>query len=292
MRKLLNIILTLTISLCFSQTKEQLLLSIIKVDRVDSNCIGFGCKKSKQYENFEKLKAIISEQELVELTNHNNSTVRTYASKALINSDPNFALKLLKNELDNNKTVRTFEGCIIDVQKTSSIIYHEYWNKIRIEAIRKTNVNNYEENLAMKKKLESDFVMEKLDSLIIHYVKEVDWILYNRVFENRKHKDSYLPRIEELAFIKNNACAFDYIKTHYSDQYSEKLEKYLTTDFPTAKFKKGNEVFYLHSFIKILLESKDEKYKKIAIDKLKANSVWKERSGWFKTTLRNHGIVL
>ena len=292
MKKLLTLILSLTISFCFSQTKEELLLSIIKVDRVESNCIGYGCVKSKQYESFEKLIAIISKQELVELSNHNNSTVRTYASKALIKSNPNLASKLLQNELDNNKTVVTFEGCLINVKKTSSIIYHEYWNKIRIEAIRKTNGNNYEQDLAVKKKLTSDFIMEKLDSIVIHSGKEVDWFLYNRAFKNRKHKDSYLPRIEELAFIKNNACAFDYIKKYYSNKYLEKLDKYLTTDFPIAKFKKGNDVFYLHSYILILLESKNEKYKKIAIEKLRTDDIWKEKLGWFKTTLRKHGIEL
>lgn len=292
MKKLLTILFILTISLCFSQTKEQLIRSIINVNRVESNCIGYGCVKSKQYANFEKLKEKLSQQELVELSKHRNSTIRTYASKAIIQSIPNFATTLLLNELENNKTVKTFDGCIIDVQTTSSIIYHEYWNKIRIEAIRETKGNNYEEDLAMKKRLASDYIMEKLDSIIIHSDKKVDWILYDRTFENRKHNENYLTRIEELAFNKNNSYAFEYLKKYYPIEYSEKIEKYLTTDFLKADFKTENDVFYLYSFIKILLESNNENYKNIAIEKLKSNDIWKEKSGWFNNTLEKYGIEL
>ena len=48
--------------------------------------------------------------------------------------------------------VETFDGCTIDVEPISSIIYHEYWNKIRIEASR-IKGNNYEQGLAIQKAL-------------------------------------------------------------------------------------------------------------------------------------------
>ena len=292
MKKLLTIFFISTIGFCFSQTKEELIRSIISVNRVESNCVGYGCVKSKQYENFEKLKKKLSDQELVQLSNHRNSTIRIYASKALIQTIPNLTSTLLLNELENNKAVKTFDGCIIDVQKTSSIIYHEYWNKIRIEAIREINGNNYEEDLAMREKVASDFIMEKLDSIIIHSEKEVDWLLYNRAFENRKHKDNYLPRIKKLAFSKNNAYAFEYLKKHYTSQYTKELENYLKNDFPKAKFQNENEVFYLHLFIDILLESKNDSFKQIAIDKLKSEEIWKKHKGWFNATMKKNGIEL
>ena len=195
-------------------------------------------------------------------------------------------------ELQKNEMVETFEGCIMDVEPISSIIYHEYWNKIRIEAFQKVNGNNYEQDLAMKKTLATDLIMEKLDSIIIYSNKEIYWLLYNRTFENRKHKDSYLPRIEELAFVKNNSYAFEYLAKFYNSEYSEKLDNYLTTDFPKAKFQTENEVFYLHSFIETLLESKNEEFKIIAINKLRTDQVWKKHKGWFNTTLKKHGIEL
>ena len=55
--------------------------------------------------------------------------------------------------------VETFDGCIIDVEPISSIIYHEYWNKIRIEASR-IKGNNYEQGLAIQKALATDLTIK------------------------------------------------------------------------------------------------------------------------------------
>jgi hypothetical protein len=292
MKKLLTIIFSLTISLCFSQTKEQLIDSIIKVNRVESDCVGIGCMVSPQYTRFQKLKKKLTDKELIELSKHLNPTIRTYASKELIQSEKGNVPELLSAELEKNEMVETFEGCIMDKEPISSIIYHEYLNKIRIKTSKKIKGNNYEQDLAMQKALATDLTMEKLDSLIIYSEKEVDWLLYDRAFENRKHKDSYLPRIEKLAFSRNNAYAYDYLKKYYSSEYSEKLENYLRADFPKAKFQTENEVFYLHSFIETLLESKNEEFKQIAINKLRTEEVWKKHKGWFNTTLKKHGIEL
>lgn len=292
MKKLLTIIFSLIISLCFSQTKEQLIDSIIKVNRVESDCVGNGCRVSPQYTRFQELKKKLSDQELTELSKHKNPTIRTYASIELIQSGKGNVPELLSSELQNNELVETFEGCIIEMDPVSSVIYHEYWNKIRIEASSKIKGNNYEQDLAIKKILATDVVMEKLDSIIIYSDKEVYWLLYSRAFENRKHKDNYLPRIEELAFNKNNSYAFEYLEKYYKSEYSKKLENYLRNDFPKAKFQTENEVFYLHSFIETLLESKNEEFKKIAINKLRTNEVWKDHKGWFNTTFRKYGIEL
>lgn len=292
MKRLLLIIFSFIISFCSSQTKKQLIDSIIKVNIVESNCIGYGCMPSTQYKRFQNLKQKLTQKELSELLKHDNPTIRTYTSIEFIQSGKGNLPEMLSTELQKNEMVETFEGCIIDIEPISSIIYHEYWNKIRIKASRKVNGNNYEQDLAMKKALATDLIIEKLDSVIIYSKKEIYWLLYNRTFENRKHKKSYLPRIKELAFKENNAYAFDYLKKHYYSEYSNELENYLKNDFPNAKFKTDNEVFNLHSFIKILLESKNDDYKNITIEKLKTNQSWKKHKGWFNTTLKKHGIEL
>lgn len=292
MKKLLTILFSLTISVGFSQTKQQLIDSIIKVNRVESDCVGYGCVVSPQYRRFQKLKEKLTDKELLELSKHNNPTIRTYASIELIQSDKGNIPEMLSIELQRNEMVETFEGCIMGTDPISSMIYHEYWNKIRIEASQKIKGNNYKQELAMKKALATDLIMEKLDSVIIHSDKEVYWLLYSRAFENRKHKDKYLPRIEQLALNRDNSYAFEYLMKYYQSEYSEKLENYLRADFPNAQFQTENEVFYLHSFIEILLESKNENFKQIAIDKLKTEEIWKKHKGWFKTTLRKHGIAL
>lgn len=292
MKKLLSILYSLIISVCFSQTKEQLIDSIIKVNRVDSDCVGIGCMVSPQYTRFQKLKEKLSDKELTELSKHENPTIRTYALIELIQSGKGNIPELLTAELQKNEMVETFEGCLMDIEPIPSIVYHEYWNKIRIEASQKVKGNNYEQDLAMKKALATDLIMEKLDSIIIYSNKEVYWLLYDRTFENRKHKDRYLPRIEELAFDNNNSYAFKYLEKFYQAEYSGKLDNYLRNDFPKATFQYENEVLYLQSFVEMLLESNTDDYKQIAIDKLKIEEIWKEYNGWFKTTLKKHGIDL
>ena len=291
-KRLLIIFLCLSANFCFSQTKKQLIDTIIKVNRVDSDCIGIACSESYQYNNFQKLKNKLSDKELIDLSKHENSTIRTYASLEIIQSNKGNIPELLSYELQKNDMVETFEGCIMGIDPVSSIIYHEYWNKIRIQSIKTSKGNNYEQDLVMKKIIATDFIMEKLDSIIIHSKKEVFWHLYSRAFENRKHKESYLPRIEELAFDNNNSYALEYLKKYYKSKYLEKVDSYFRIRFPNAKFQSENEIFYLHSFIETLLDSGIEEYKQIAVTKLKNNNSWELHSGWFKTTLKKHGLKI
>jgi hypothetical protein len=291
MTKLHLITFILLLNSCFAQTKQQLINSIIKVNSVHSDCVGIGCVESEQYRNFQKLKNMLTNSELIALTENKNPVIRTYASIEAIKSGKGNVEKLLLNELNRNESVETFEGCIISQEVISSIIYHEYWNQIRIKASVGITSEN-ESEVAMKKVLETDKLMEKLDSLIINTDKEVYWLLYDRSFENRKFKDSYLKRIEVLAFNKNNSYAFEYLNKYYPLVYKEKLKYYLENQFPKVTFKTESEIFYLHAFVELLLKEKSEKYNQIVVDKLKRDKSWKNQSGWFMNTLKEYKIKL
>ena len=234
---------------------------------------------------------MLTNSELIALTENKNPVIRTYASIEAIKSGKGNVEKLLLNELNRNESVETFEGCIISQEVISSIIYHEYWNQIRIKASVGITSEN-ESEVAMKKVLETDKLMEKLDSLIINTDKEVYWLLYDRSFENRKFKDSYLKRIEVLAFNKNNSYAFEYLNKYYPLVYKEKLKYYLENQFPKVTFKTESEIFYLHAFVELLLKEKSEKYNQIVVDKLKRDKSWKNQSGWFMNTLKEYKIKL
>ena len=99
MKKIFAIIFSLTISLCFSQTKEQLIDSIIKVNRVESDCVGINCAVSSQHKRFEKLKMKLTENELFQLSKHENPTIRTYASIELIQSEKGNICDILSSEI-------------------------------------------------------------------------------------------------------------------------------------------------------------------------------------------------
>lgn len=274
MKKLLTVILSLSFGLCFSQTKKQLINSIIKVNRLESDCIGFSCQESDQYKNFKKLKHKLSKKELVELSHHKNAALRTYVILELVQSGKGNVPELLSSELIRNEEVQTFSGCIMDQSPVSSKVYHEYWNSVHAD----TRVH--------------DLTMQKLDSVIIYSDQEVYWLLYSRTFNNGQHREHHLPRIKELAFSKHNAYAFEYLQKYYPFEYSKQSEKYFTTDFNNAEFRTENEIFHLHSFIKSLLESENEKYRQIAIAKVQNQRKWEHHKSWFDNLLKKHGVTL
>jgi hypothetical protein len=290
MKKILIIAFLFLFTQATSQTKDELINQIIEKNSVESNCIGYGCMPSEQYARFEKLKRLLSESELYALGSHKNPVIRSYALKELAKRKHAKLPQFLTSELEKNEEVSTFEGCLIDAKLTASILYHEYWNHIRFKAMRVNSGNNYEKELAAKKKLQSDSLMEQLDSVIIHSNQEVYWLLYHRVFENRKHKDAYLPRIEQLAFEKHNFYAFNYLKRKYEIYYRDRLHAYLINIFPKAHFQSENNKTYFIRFIKHLLETEKPEYKTAAIQALK-NTNFSFRSS-FQEFLKGYQIDL
>lgn len=291
MKQRFLVICIFLINIGFAQTKQQLITSIIKVNSVHSDCVGMACRETEQYRNFQKLKSLLSDSELTELTENKNPVIRTYASLEVIKSEKGNIQKLLLNELNLNQYVETFDGCVIDYQPVSSIIYHEYWNKIRRNALN-DNVNESERDIVMKKALEADIIMKKLDSLVVFNEKEVYWLLYDRCFENRVYDESYFNRIETLSFKENNSYAFEYLKRSHSEIYNNKLFYYLENQFASANFKTENEIFYFHSFIELLLEEKNNKYNQIVINKLRKDKNWKKEASWFSNTLSKYNIKI
>jgi hypothetical protein len=284
MEKLLKIIFSLLVcGNMFSQTKQELIKAIKEINVVDDgpNYISSSEDSSKvsryNAENFEKLKKLISEDELLKLSNNTNKVLRAYAIQELIwTENKKFDIvETFCNEIKKDQVVETIKGCIGDYDKLYSIVYHGYWNYIG------------------KEKRDSDFIMQKLDSVVISSNNNLFWLLYSRAFENGKQNDLLLPKIEKLAFKRNNSYAILYLKKYYSEKYSEKIKSYLLNDFSKAKFKSDeNDVFYFHDLIELLLDSNDENMKTIAIEKLRTEKIWKNYSSWFDNMLEEHKINL
>lgn len=157
MKKLLIIILFLLSSLSFSQTKEELINAIIKINSLDgddgimdSNFDGEISKRKKissnNFDNFEKLKKLISKDELIKLATYKNNVLRLYSIRELIKQNDNsINLKnILLDEIKREHYIQTHEGCIISEDLTYSIIYHDYWNQVRMNALEKTNKGDHE----------------------------------------------------------------------------------------------------------------------------------------------------
>lgn len=267
----------------FSQTKQQLIKALKEINVVDDgpNYISSSEDSSKisQYnaENFEMLLKLISEDELLKLSNGRNKVLRAYAIKELIwTENKNFDIvEKFCNEIRKDQVVETASGCIVgDFDKMYSIVYHGYWNHIGEE------------------KRDNDLTMQKLDSVVISSEKNLFWLLYSRAFENGRQNDLLLPKIEKLAFTRNNSFAIEYLKKYHGEKYSEKIKTYFLNDFSKAKFKSDeNDVFYFHDLIKMILDSNDENMKTIAIEKLRTVKIWRNHSGWFDNMLEEHKIT-
>lgn len=267
----------------FSQSKKQLIDSIIKANTVDSDCVGMGCRETEQFKNFKKLKGLLNDSEMLDLALNKNPVLRTYASIELIEKEKGNVVELFSNELRLNDYVQTQDGCLISDDNVSVIIYHQYWNKIRIKAV---------DEIAKQKVVEKDVLMIQLDSLVLYSEKEVDWLLYARSFGNRIYKENFLQRIEYLAFKKNNSFAFEYLLNNYPENYKIKCENYLINEFSKAKFKTETELVCYHSFVSFLLSYKTEIFNDIVINKLKNDENWKIKEGWFLNVLDEYNIKL
>lgn len=105
-----------------AQTK-QIVSELIEGGGVESSSVGYGNKKPKQWENFERFRNNASVNELVELTNHYNGVVRCYSFWALKKHKDMDLFPLLKEHVNDTLTVWTFFGCSLLEEKVRDFIF-------------------------------------------------------------------------------------------------------------------------------------------------------------------------
>lgn len=126
MKNVVSIIFLLITTICSGQVKydEQkistktkiIVKAISKENRLTNEYIGEAGTKSKQFDNFEKLKKA-STEELLNLTNHPNGIVRCYSFWALGFRTNIDLLEIVKNHLNDNEEIEYQSGCIVSNEK-------------------------------------------------------------------------------------------------------------------------------------------------------------------------------
>lgn len=288
MRNLLTLLLFCFTIFCIAQTKEELITEIVKTNSLHDEHIGSAGMISPQYSNFKKLREMITDEELEALTCHKNAVVRLYAKQWMIQEGKGDPTQFFLEEIEKDEYVETFRGCILGDDKTYSIVYHEYWNKIRIDALTPFEYDTPEYKAAEAKVLKEDKKLQELDSIVLYSEKPLWWLLYSRAFENRKFDKKHLPQIKKLAFTKHNGYAFEYLFNYYMPELKSEMYDYFNGEFLKHKFKSDDEVFYLNGILVLLLETKDKHYREIAIAKLKSDKSWEQRSSWFQNNIINY----
>lgn len=302
--------LLLAFSTSYGQTKEELINAIIKVNSLDGwdgimerdfpGQIENNNEKtnvnSNNYYNFKKLKEIISKEDLIKLTNHENQVLRLYAIRELIEqNDKSINLKdIILEEIKNENYIQTHEGCIISQELSYSIIYHDYWNQVRINALENFNEDDeYKRELIMIEAQENDSLLKSINSEILKLDKDIYWLIYARIFEIRNYDKSTKSNIIKLLFKHNNSFAFEYLKDNYPNEFKEISKKYFENYFENQNFETENQAFYLFYYTDYAFNNNNQVIKEKVLNRLKKTKGWKSISGTFEMQIfRKYNIKI
>ncbi|WP_157444266.1 hypothetical protein, partial [Chryseobacterium sp. BGARF1] len=222
--------------LSIAQTKKEIISKIIELNSLDSwdgieNPIleKNGLSNDSNYYNFEKLKKIISTEELQKLTKHKNQVLRLYAIDELMDNE-NKAINVKKEILDainHKKIIQTHSGCIVDKDFTYSIIYHNYWSNVRGKASKPPHETDEKKiELINLKAVNEDILLREINSDILKLDEDLYWLVYDRAFEVEKYDDGLKKNIINLLYKYNNSYAFQYLKKNYPNDFNNIYKEY------------------------------------------------------------------
>ncbi|AYN01596.1 hypothetical protein [Chryseobacterium sp. 3008163] len=277
-------------NLFFTQTKQEIISKIIEVNSLDAwdgilnpNLDKNGLSDDSNYYNFEKLKKIISHDELLELSHHKNQVVRLYAIGELIRKN-NTQLNVKKEILEaisKKKIVQTHSGCIVDRELTYSIIYHNYWSYVRGSA-SKPPYETDEKKLKLLniKAVNEDYLLRDINSEILNIDKDLYWLIYDRAFEIEKYDDNLKKNIIRLLYKHNNSYAFEYLNKNYPEEFKKSIyNTYFEKYFSKAKFNEVNQTFYLFNLAEYAFENNNVDMQNKILQKLKTTKGWEKELG-------------
>ena len=294
MTRIFAIFIFLTLSSCQAQdekqkeekvSKEELKITnesvlnlrdtIAQFNGVQDSHIGYAGSPSDQYGNYEKLLDIASNNDLWLLTEDTNYSVATYATFGLIERKNPAFIDVFERFLKDDKRVKTMKGCMVGSDLVSSEIYHEYWNKVRLESDN--------EKIA----LQNDKNLLKLDSLIL-VSDNAEWLLYDRVFNNRIFGDEYSSLIQSHAFERKNIYAIEYLFNNNLDEYQDEIiasvKEYLNRE----------EIWpiYYDKIFEMLLSFKQDDLNQLLVSELKdiKEQYGDSKLNKYKKILRENGV--
>lgn len=285
MARLLLLILLFPV-LVHSQTKEELLKAIIKINRLESadkgsiwtfdtltadqeKALNEILNKSDNYKNFQALRHLINLKELLALTKHENGVIRLFAIRQLVqerNRNFNF-FKCFLNEFNKRDTIVSQFADMIEPEVTYHILLQDLsgdWNYAR-----STGAKN---DLRFFTK-----ISRPVDSFILYSNFDFPDNIYEDIFDRQKFGKSANARILELVKTKYNFWAFNYlmkkeptlydaIKTQTVDAFN-KHKKKLLTEHPD----------FFEWFLRYLVTSNQYETAKSFIQELKDRNYSKQR---------------
>ncbi len=243
---------------------------IAKINEVQHEHIGYAGSESENFKFYEQLKEIATTDELIQLTENENSTVACYASWALADKFYPDLYDILNNFLLNDRQVVTFSGCLKSMDNISSVLYHRYWNNL------------------MDNQKATDKILFQLDSIII-FSNNPDWLILKRALGNRVYQEPYKSHIAVLAFDKGKQDAILYLSNWYKAEYVDEIKIALVKYLKETDFKKTGVTDYYRT-IEELFKFKDPDIRKEIIEKMKKDRYWENDKERFKYLLSDNYI--
>ena len=265
---------------CFSQSRDAVIDSVMQKYPLSSFMRDIYLPMAQS-----KLMANITERltgtDLDAMSQSDNRDWQIYAQSVGIATGRYRADTLFQQAYTSKKDSVGYISCSYTTMPLHSFWYTLYETKLWEEAQAK--YSNTDEALEYNKKVNAtDSQLMAMDSIILMNERHPYMNSYCDVLENRKYPDTFLPRIEHLAFKENFACAIAYLQSHYPDIYLKRIDHYWRKDFPKADFVNFDDFMSLRELLYMLLNSSDNELKKVAAHKIDSIKVTSNNKHWIK----------
>ncbi len=166
----------------------KLAAGIAKYNVLTSEGVGYAGVRTDQWRRYETLKEKATNEELMELTEHENSVVRCYSFQALANRKNVDLLPILIQHLYDSASVNTFQGCLVSWMSAG-----DYF--LEVVTPQYIDLDAY--------KL-SDKERAVVDSIII-FDKKIMLAAKSDILEKLKPEIRYYDRVREIVEVENNS---------------------------------------------------------------------------------------
>ena len=190
-----------------SKMTNEIVKDIEKVNMVMSSAVGYAGVRPEQYDNFTKLKTKATTDELKELTNHPNPTVRSYAFWALSHDHSVDLYPIVLNHINDNEFVETQFGCIVSGESVGDFF-------ISVVTPRYVDLNS--------KKLDS-VQFATLDSILIYTPNNLS--AKSAAINRAEPTEKLYPKIRELVIKDNDQTALVTLAKYQKEQDIELILK-------------------------------------------------------------------
>lgn len=278
---------------------------IAGINELQDEHVGYGGTESENYKNFEELIKVSTTEDLVKLTYNANAVVACYAGWALADNSYPDLKNIFSRFLSEQKSVRTFSGCIVSSGAIAGELYYRYKNRI-----------DYREKANDKILIELDSVIlfnglpKKVDSIrkttnrkvvpiteiralnLDNTISYHDYsYLLGDALQNRIYNQNFQKQIENLAFEQHNKEAIFYFTKLNNPEYTERIKSSLLNYLINTDFEiEGPNNYY--ETLSELLKFKDASINNTIIKKLRKDKSWKNMEKGFELLFKENQIII